>query len=141
MNLPDPVPGLVIRYNYLWYEDRMKGFSAGEKDRPCAIVIASKETGLVTVVPITHSYPEPGEEDFSMEVPPDVARDIGLDSDVNYVRLGEVNRFEWPGEHLRPLPGDPTRAHYGMVPKQFFDDVRQRLAAIVRQNLLRQTRR
>jgi len=141
VNLPEPVPGLVVRYNYLWYEDQMKGLSDGDKDRPCAIIIASKTTGKVTVVPITHSYPEPGEQHLSIEVPSDVARAIGLDDAVNYVRLGEVNRFKWPGDHLRPLPNDPTRIHYGMIPRSFFDDIRKRLADLVRQELVRQTLR
>nr|WP_262913500.1 hypothetical protein [Rhizobium halophilum] len=113
--------------------------SEGEKDRPCAIVIVSKGTGRVTVVPITHSYPEPGEHHLSLEVPPEVARQIGLDLDVNYVRLSEVNRFRWPGDHLRPLPGDPGRVHYGMVPRVFFEEIRKRIADLVRQELVRQT--
>lgn len=140
MKLPDPVPGLVIRYNYLWYDDKIKGLSEGTKDRPCAIIIASKKTGAVTVAPITHSQPEPGEESFSVEVPAGVAKQIGLDAEVNYVRL-ELNRFEWPGDHLRPLPHDPDRIDYGMVPKEFFDAIRKRFAELVRQNLLHQTRR
>jgi len=140
VTLPDPVPGLVIRYNYLWYDDRLKGFSEGGKDRPCAIVIASRQTGLVTVVPITHSYPEPGEEALSMAIPAEIARQIGLDDGVNYVKL-EVNRFQWPGDHLRPLPNDPGRVDYGMIPKEFFDALRKRLADEVRSHLLRQTNR
>lgn len=140
MKLPDPVPGLVIRYNYLWHDDKMKGLSEGAKDRPCAIVIASRQTGAVTVAPITHAYPEPGEEALSVEIPADIARQIGLDDAVNYVRL-EVNRFEWPGEHLRPLPQDPGKVDYGMVPKEFFETLRKRFVDVVRQHLLRETRR
>lgn len=140
MKLPDPVPGLVIRYNYLWHDDKMKGLSEGAKDRPCAIIIASRQTGAVTVAPITHSYPEPGEEALSVAIPADIARQIGLDDDVNYVRL-EVNRFEWPGDHLRPLPQDPERIDYGMVPREFFETLRHRFIDVVRQSLLREARR
>lgn len=140
MNLPDPVPGLVVRYNYLWHADQLKGLLEGAKDRPCAIVVSSKETGLVVVVPIAHAYPEPGEEKLSIEIPAEIARSIGLDSDVSYVKL-EINRFEWPGDHLRPLPSDPGRVDYGMVPKAFFDLIRKRLADLARAHLLRESRR
>lgn len=139
MKIPDPVPGLVIRYTYLWYDDSVRGRLDGDKARPCAIVIASRESGLVTVVPITHSPPSEGEESLSIEVPAEIARAIGLDAEVNYVRL-EANRFQWSEVHLRPVPGHPERAHYGMIPKSFFDEIRKRLADLVRQNLLRHTR-
>ncbi len=139
MKRPDP-PGLVIRYNYLWYYDKIRGLAVGDKDRPCAIVIASRQSGAVTVVPIIHSYPDPGEEALSIEVPCDVAKEISLDDDVNDVKL-EVNRFERSGDHSRPLPNDPNRVDYGMLPKEFFIEVRKRLADLVRSNLLRQTKR
>ncbi len=91
-------------------------------------------------MPITHAYPEPGEETLSIEIPAKIAGSIGLDSDVNYVKL-EINRFEWPGNHLRPLPSDPGRVDYGMVPKAFFDLIRKRLADLARAHLLRESRR
>ncbi len=40
MTLPKPVPGLVIRYSYLWYGEHRQGHEEGTKDRPCAIVAA-----------------------------------------------------------------------------------------------------
>ncbi|MGF9691515.1 hypothetical protein AAIH46_01750 [Rhizobium sp. 0TCS1.26] len=114
--------------------------SEGDKDRPCAIVVSARQTGLVAVVPISHAYPEPGEEFRCIEVPPEVASAIGLDSAVNYVKL-EINRFEWPGDHLRPLPHDPTRIDYGMLPKDFFDLVRKRLADLARARQLSEGKR
>jgi len=126
VKLPDPTPGLVIRFDYTWYKDHFK------KERPCAIVLASSETGMVTVVPITHSYPDIGEEDQSLQVPEDVCKAMGLDEDINYVRLNEVNRFEWPSDRIKPLPNDPSRCDYGNVPKDFFLEMRKRLAETVR---------
>ena len=140
MKLPDPVPGLVIRYNYLWSDDKAKGLYEGGKDRPCVIVIASKQTGAMTVVPVTHSHPAAGEEALSIDVPAGIARQIGLDEAPNYIRL-EVNRFEWPGDHLRRLPNDPSRVDYGMVPREFFEEIRKRLVELVRANVLRQSKR
>jgi hypothetical protein len=38
---PEPaVPGLIIRYSYLWYREHLEGRDEGQKDRPCAIVAA-----------------------------------------------------------------------------------------------------
>lgn len=58
MSWPDPEPGLVIRYAYLWRREAAMGREEGVKDRPCAIVAAVREEtdGLrVYVLPITHS--------------------------------------------------------------------------------------
>ncbi len=126
MNLPDPTPGLVIRFDYTWHRNHLR------KERPCAIVLASSETGIVTVVPITHSYPDIGEEDQSLKIPEDICKAIGLDEDISYVRLSEVNRFEWPSDRIKPLPNNPSRCDYGNVPKDFFLEIKKRLAAAVR---------
>ena len=41
MNIPDPVPGLDIRYAYLWSHDAKAGHEEGIKDRPCAILLSA----------------------------------------------------------------------------------------------------
>ena len=55
MGLRTPVPGLVIRYDFLWSHEARSGVTEGRKDRPVAIVVAAKknENGerRVTVVP------------------------------------------------------------------------------------------
>ncbi len=94
MSYPTPVPGLVIRYNYLWDKEKIEGFSLGSKDRRCAIVVYHSRTNDTIVVPITHSPPELGEEDLSIEVPAELSNQLGLDDDANWIRVSEVNRFE-----------------------------------------------
>lgn len=39
MSLPEPHPGLVIRYAYPWKREFDEGHEEGSKDRPCAIVV------------------------------------------------------------------------------------------------------
>ncbi|WP_337739546.1 hypothetical protein [Agrobacterium vitis] len=141
MTYPDPIPGLVVRYNYLWRKDELSGFTIGDKDRPCAIILSSKKTGVVTVVPITHSPPESGEEHLSIEIPTDICRQCGLDDGGNYIRLGETNRFLWPGIHLRNLPSAPSRVDYGMLPKAFFDDVLARIIDMVEKQMVSVSKR
>ena len=62
MPLPIPVPGLVIRYSYLWRSEHLERREEGQKDRPCAIVAAIRadESGVtrVLVLPITHRPPD-----------------------------------------------------------------------------------
>ena len=38
----EPVPGLVIRHNYLWQAERARGKDEGAKDRPCAVVLVTE---------------------------------------------------------------------------------------------------
>lgn len=60
MSWPDPRPGLVIRYSYLWRREADAGREEGVKDRPCAIVLAIETTAGETTVyalPITHTPP------------------------------------------------------------------------------------
>lgn len=141
MILPEPVPGLVVRYTYLWRKDELEGFSQGDKDRPCAIILSSSKTGKVTLIPITHSPPELGEEHLSIEIPVEICRQCGLDDGGNYIRLGEANRFTWPGSHLRPLPSDPSKVHYGMLPKDFFEHVLSQVIALVEKSMVSLTKR
>lgn len=37
---PEPQPGLVISYAYLWSDEAERGLVEGREDRPCAIVVA-----------------------------------------------------------------------------------------------------
>ena len=61
MPIPNPEPGLVISYAYLWHHEHEAGRDEGQKDRPSVIVRAvERETDgaiIVTVLPITHSAP------------------------------------------------------------------------------------
>ncbi len=61
MALPEPEPGLVISYSYLWHDQHRAGAEEGRKARPCAIVVATVDEDGDTKVyaaPITHSQPD-----------------------------------------------------------------------------------
>ena len=136
MNYPEPVPGLVIRFEYLWHEDSQKGLASSDKERPCAIVLYAKKSNRTLVVPISHSYPEEGEEEYSLEIPAAICASIGLDNQRNWVRISEVNEFEWPSSGIRPRPDNPSRVDYGMISEAFFLEIRKRLADAVTKNRL-----
>ena len=134
MPFPEPVPGLVIRYSYLWAEEYGSGREEGVKDRPCAIILVGTEDSgerMVTVLPVTHAPPsDPG---LSVEIPQNTKRRLGLDDERSWVVLSEANRFVWPGPDLRPArPGDAASVAYGQLPYALFETIRKKFIAAVR---------
>jgi hypothetical protein len=66
---PEPKPGLVIRYDYLWSHQAIAGRDQG-KDRPACLVAASDSRAnprFVVILPITHSAPTG--ETVGIEIP------------------------------------------------------------------------
>ncbi len=131
MSLPDPHPGLVISYSYLWHNEHQSGREEGVKDRPCAIVLTRQvvdDVTVVTVVPITHT--PPADESAALAVPPKVGVHLGLDDSPSWIIADEVNDFVWPGPDLRPVPGtNPPRYDYGVLPPTFFKQLRALILA------------
>jgi hypothetical protein len=131
---PTPVPGLVIRYSYLWASEHARGQEEGVKDRPCAIVLRSVgEAGetMVTVLPVTHS--EPADTRLAVEIPHATKRRLGLDDARSWVVLTEANRFVWPGPDLRPMTrGDSGSVALGLLPYALFEDIRQKFIQVLK---------
>jgi hypothetical protein len=132
--LPEPVPGLVVRYSYLWYDEHRQGREEGQKDRPCAIVAAVRSgedgTRRVLVLPVTHSPPQDAK--LAVEIPGRVKERLRLDSDRSWVVLSEWNDFSWPGPDLRrAVGGDEGSIAYGMLPPGLFNSIRDQFLAIV----------
>ena len=134
MPFPEPVPGLVIRYSYLWAEEYGSGREEGVKDRPCAIILVSTEDPgerMVTVLPVTHA--PPSDPNLAVEIPAATKRRLGLDDARSWVVLSEANRFVWPGPDLRPgRRGDAASVVYGQLPYALFETIRQKFIAAVR---------
>jgi hypothetical protein len=124
----------VIRYSYLWAEQRKRGQEEGAKDRPCAVIlVAIHEDGerVVMVLPVSHGPPR--DRDLAVEIPASVKRRLKLDDERSWVVLSEVNRFVWPGPDLRPLtPGDAASISYGSLPFALFEEIRTKLIAAIR---------
>ncbi|HEY3887128.1 MAG TPA: growth inhibitor PemK [Caulobacteraceae bacterium] len=121
MSWPEPQPGLVIRYSYLWSQEAALGQDEGLKDRPCAIVLAIEQSDgtRVYVLPITHSPPAEASE--AVELPAAVKTRLNLDENRSWVMLTETNSFVWPGPDLRPLPGEASdTVAYGFLPPALF---------------------
>jgi len=124
MPIPNPEPGLVISYAYLWHYEQRAGQEEGRKDRPSVIVLAvereSDGATVVTVLPITHRAPV--DPVSAIEIPLPVKRHLGFDIERSWIVVDEGNEFVWPGFDLRPIP-NMDRFDYGFLPPRFFDQV------------------
>jgi hypothetical protein len=141
---PEPVPGLVIRYSYLWRREYERGQEEGVKDRPCAVVmVVTGEQGeeIVTVVPVTHTPPT--DSSLAVEIPYATKERLGLDADRSWVMLTEANRFAWPGPDLRMKEpdGGPESVAYGLLPRALFKEITGKFAAAIEARLAGVVRR
>ena len=103
--LPDPEPGLVIRYSFLWSHEAKKGLDDGEVSRPCVIMSVDRRGGerVVLVAPITTREPNCPED--GIPVPPKVRDYLKLTRPHSWIITTEGNEFDWPGRHIHPVPG------------------------------------
>lgn len=142
MALPEPAPGLVISYSYLWHDQRRIGLEEGRKVRPCAIVVATTDEGgdtKVYVAPITHSRPD---DPHAVELPPAAKRQLGLDEAPSWIVTRELNRFTWPGYDLQPVARDkPGVFAWGFLPVGIFAALKRGIGAHQRERLLHLTPR
>lgn len=139
MAFPSPVPGLVIRYSYLWTHEHARGQEEGVKDRPCAIVLVVRDedgSPRVTVLPVTHT--PPADPALAVELPLGTKRRLGLDDARSWIVLSEANRFLWPGPDLRPAAaGDAASVAYGLLPHALFEEVRRKFLMALRTHATR----
>lgn len=126
MPLPEPRPGLVIRYDYLWSREAAAGRDQG-KERPACLVAATDPAtspSFVVILPITHTPPD--KDTVGVEIPARVREALGLDDAPSWVIVSEHNVDEWPNGGLAPLPGRPGVFSYGFIPPGLFAQVKAR---------------
>jgi mRNA-degrading endonuclease toxin of MazEF toxin-antitoxin module len=123
-SLPEPEPGLVLRYAFLWEDAYRAGREEASKERPAVVVLVidKAERGTVVLVaPITHRDPGPGR---GVELPPKVKAHLGLDGERSWIVVDQLNEFLWPGHDIRPVP-ETGRFDYGYLPPRLFGQVRE----------------
>jgi len=139
LSFPQPVPGLVIRYSYLWKSEHLRGQEDGLKDRPCVVILVTTDNEgekIVTVLPISHT--PPANPAFAVEIPHETKRRLGLDDERSWIVLTEANRFVWPGPDLRlTTPGDLASVAYGLLPRSLFKTITTKLADAIAASLVR----
>lgn len=132
MVFPDPKPGLVIRYDYVWTHEAAAGQGQG-KDRPTCLVAASDNTArprYVVLLPITHR--QPSGDTVGIEIPAKVKQAIGLDDERSWVIVSEHNIDEWPNGGLSPVPGRPGEFSYGFIPPGLFAVIKVRFLELAK---------
>ena len=127
MTLPDPEPGLVFRYDYLWLRESRKGKDAS-KERPACLAVATDsaiEPRLVVILPITHSVP--AGETIGIEIPVNIRRHLGLDDQRCWIIVSESNIDTWPNPGISPVRGKTGTFAHGILPAAFFAAVKERM--------------
>ena len=130
MPLPEPKPGLVIRYDYLWSREAAVGREQG-KERPACLVAATEPGAsprFVVILPITHTPPD--QDTVGLEIPAKVRDALGLDDAPSWVIVSEHNVDEWPNGGLAPLPGRPGVFSYGFIPPRLFAQMKARFLEV-----------
>lgn len=133
MALPDPAPGLVIGYAYLWRDEALGGQEEGRKDRPCVIILSVENKDgqtVVTVAPITHG--PPAHPESAVEIPQATKTRLGLDAARSWVVAADLNRFVWPGVDLRPIRRGESEYAHGLLPAALYREVRDKVLALAR---------
>lgn len=141
MALPDPKPGLIVRYDYLWSHEAAGGREQG-KDRPTCIVAASDSAArprYVVLLPITHV--PPSGTTVGIEIPARVKQAIGLDDEPSWVIVSEHNIDEWPNGGLSHISGKPGVFSYGFIPPELFAKIKARFLELARQKKTAAARR
>jgi hypothetical protein len=139
--LPEPRPGLVVRYDYLWTREASAGRDQG-KDRPACLVAASDSTKtprFVVILPITHTPPD--SDVVAVEIPPKVRRAIGLDDAPSWVIVSEHNVDEWPNGGLASIPGRPGVFSYGFIPPGLFGQIKEKFLELAKRGRSARVRR
>ena len=138
MALPEARPGLVFRYEYIWKRQELAGQTAGEKERPACIVLAvsgAAGSRRVLIVPITTQ--QPGRDIPAMEIPQAVKRHLGLDAGCpSWIILNEANLDSWPSPDMRPIPGQPGRFDYGLLPLRMVNAVHEAIRVALQEKRL-----
>jgi hypothetical protein len=138
--IPDPQPGMVIRYDYLWAREAAAGRAQG-KDRPACLIAASDPSAtprFVVILPITHTPPDI--EAIAVEIPPRVRGVLGLDDAPNWIIVSEHNVDEWPNG-IAPIPGRAGVFAYGFIPPGLFAQIKSKFLELARRGQTARTRR
>jgi hypothetical protein len=126
---PAPTPGLVVRFDYLWLDERRAGRVEGIKDRPCVVILALEggASGVqrVIVAPVTHAPPT--DPAAAHEIPTAVKAQLGLDDARSWIVVSEINRVRWDDAGFVPVA--PGRWHYGRIPSGLWKSVRNTIQA------------
>jgi hypothetical protein len=136
MKTPDPFPGLVIGYSYLWHHDYKLERDFSEKPATHGVVLSvEEEVGdkLVIVAALTDIKRRDTE---GIELPEATRIRLGLPSPQYWIIISEVNRFVWPGPDLRSVSA-LTENGLSAIPPALFETVKSAMRALSKRDQLK----
>ena len=139
----EPRVGWLLSYSYLWADERQRGAEEGRKNRPCAMVAATRQDDdriVAVVLPVTHS--PPADPKAAIEIPAVTKARLGLDAERSWIVCNEANVFVWPGPDLQLARGrTPPSIWYGPLPPRLVATARERFLERARAGRLRRVPR
>lgn len=141
MPLPDPEPGLVIRYDYLWSGEAQAGRNQS-KERPACLLIASDPSpkpAFVVLLPITHTRPRGNT--VGIEISAAARKHLKLDDAPCWVIVSEYNVDEWPNGGMGQIPGRPGVFSYGFIPPGLFAQIKAKFIELAGRRSQRSVKR
>lgn len=148
MKIPAVPPiGHVVAYEYLWASQAGER-QDGAKTYPAALVMASQiEDGTVITYALGISHKAPTEDERALEVPPKLARWLGLDGKPMWIYTDQLNVFAWPGPDLRPAdhlsdrPSAKGTCVIGELPFDWYEAVKEHLVESRKLGILKAQKR
>ena len=141
MAIPDPEPGLVVHFNYLWTSEFDRGRQEARYPRPCAIVLSYRRSAdgamIAMLAPITHAEPRP--DDRAIEIPLAVKKRLGMDDQRSWVVVDEVNETVWPGYDLQT--NAQGQYAYGFIPPTLFRRIKAEMLQLLKASRLKRVPR
>jgi len=132
VRLPEPEPGLVIRYSNLWLREHREGREEGTKDRPCAIVLAARNYGDGTQFRVSATHGRPENLAAALELPPAVNNIPASTRNAHGVALSKSNLFDWPAPGPRRVGyRDNSFGRLWVLPPRRFAELRRRALEMV----------
>lgn len=138
MALPEPRPGLVVGYDFLFREQVDAGMENASKPHPAAIILVVKHDlqTRVSLVAISHSPPSLSDDRYRLKLTAAECREMGLDAGNHWVNLRDINSFDWPGYDLvKSAPG--ASYTYGSMSKGTFVRIVEALKAAAFRSIAR----
>ena len=147
LKLPLPRVGLVVRYEYLWRWQAVRGDKVAEKSRPCLLLsLHIPDTGppRVLLAPITSKRPD-RHASWDM-IPPHVRDRLNLPGKESWLVYSEANIDVWPGRHLSAIPDRPTTGQgvdvcYGLSSGDFLHPIHASVGWLVQRMKVKATNR
>ena len=136
MRAPNPFPGLVVGYSYLWHQDYKLERDFSENPATYGVILSVREElgdKIVLVAALTDLQPR-NTEGVAL---PDATRErLGLPSAQYWIITSEVNRFIWPGPDLRSADS-VSKNELNVLPPILFESIKSSIHTLSKRDQMK----